>query len=64
MLHWQKDDDLAGVREPAALAKLPEAERLEWQKFWKEVEALRVNAKAEQPKKARIVNATGHRGSA
>src|SRR5262249_26295214 len=40
MGHWQKDPDLAGVRDPVALAKLPEAERLEWQRLWKEVEAL------------------------
>jgi serine/threonine-protein kinase len=37
--HWQKDPDLAGVRD-AALAKLPEAERAEWQQLWGEVEAL------------------------
>jgi Flp pilus assembly protein TadD len=48
MRHWQKDPDLAGVRDPAALAKLPEAERLEWQKFWKEVEALLAKAGAEK----------------
>jgi hypothetical protein len=31
---------LANVREPAALAGLPEAERREWQGFWREVENL------------------------
>jgi hypothetical protein len=31
---------LAGVRDPAALANLPEAERQEWQQLWKEVEGL------------------------
>jgi hypothetical protein len=31
---------LAGVRDPAALANLPEAERQEWQELWKEVEGL------------------------
>jgi serine/threonine protein kinase len=31
---------LAGVREPAALADLPEPERQEWQAFWQEVEVL------------------------
>ena len=31
---------LAGVRDPAALAGLPEAERQEWQAFWQEVEEL------------------------
>ena len=49
--HWQKDPDLAGVRDPEALAELPEAERLEWQRFWKEVEALRAKAKAEKQNK-------------
>jgi serine/threonine-protein kinase len=48
MRHWQKDSDLAGVRDPSALAKLPEAERLEWQKFWKEVETLLAKAGAEK----------------
>jgi tetratricopeptide (TPR) repeat protein len=32
--HWQEDADLAGLRDAAALAKLPEAERAEWQKLW------------------------------
>jgi hypothetical protein len=31
---------LAGVRDPAALARLPESERQEWQAFWQEVEGL------------------------
>jgi serine/threonine-protein kinase len=38
--HWQKDSDLAGVREAAALAKLSEAERAAWRKLWGEVAAL------------------------
>jgi tetratricopeptide (TPR) repeat protein/tRNA A-37 threonylcarbamoyl transferase component Bud32 len=38
--HWRKDADLAGVRDADALAKLPEAERADWQKFWAEVGAL------------------------
>jgi serine/threonine-protein kinase len=38
--HWQKDRDLAGVRERAALAKLPETERQEWTKFWADVAKL------------------------
>jgi tetratricopeptide (TPR) repeat protein/serine/threonine protein kinase len=32
--HWQADPDLAGVRGPEALAKLPEVERQPWQKLW------------------------------
>jgi hypothetical protein len=31
---------LAGVRDPAALAELPEPERQEWQALWQEVEGL------------------------
>ncbi len=38
--HWQQDADLAGVRDKEALAKLPEAERKEWQKLWADVAAL------------------------
>ena len=39
--HWWTDPDLAGVREVKELAKLPEAERKEWQRFWTDVNALR-----------------------
>lgn len=38
--HWQRDLDLAGVRASHALAKLPETERGDWQKFWREVAEL------------------------
>jgi hypothetical protein len=38
--HWQKDPDLAGLRDKAALAKLPEAERKAWDQLWTEVAAL------------------------
>jgi serine/threonine protein kinase/Flp pilus assembly protein TadD len=37
----QRDSDLAGVRDDAALAKLPEAERAEWAQFWADVGAVR-----------------------
>jgi tetratricopeptide (TPR) repeat protein len=37
--HWKEDAGLAGMRDAAALAKLPEAERAEWNKLWAEVEA-------------------------
>jgi tetratricopeptide (TPR) repeat protein len=46
--HWQQDTDLAGVRDKAALAKLPEAERKEWANFWADVAALLAKA---SPKK-------------
>jgi hypothetical protein len=38
--HSHHDTDLAGIRDPAALAKLPEAERKACQAFWAEVETL------------------------
>jgi hypothetical protein len=44
MQEWQVDRDLVGVREAEALAKLPEAERADWEKFWQEVEELRQRA--------------------
>ena len=36
--HWKVDADLAGVRDSAAVAQLPESERSEWQSLWKEVD--------------------------
>ncbi len=44
--HWQVDTDLAGVRDAAALAKLPEAERKDWQALWADVDALLKKAQA------------------
>src|SRR5262249_13370493 len=38
--HWRADPDLAGVRDKAALAKLPEAERAGWGKLWAGVDYL------------------------
>jgi hypothetical protein len=35
--HWQKDKDFASVRDVETLAKLPEAERANWQKIWADV---------------------------
>ena len=39
MQHWQQDADFARVRGDA-LAKLPEAERMQWRKLWDDVETL------------------------
>jgi serine/threonine protein kinase/Flp pilus assembly protein TadD len=36
---WQSDPDLAGVREPKALAELSGEERKAWQQFWADVAA-------------------------
>jgi tetratricopeptide (TPR) repeat protein len=38
---WQTDAVLGGVRDPAALAKLPADERADWQRLWADVAALR-----------------------
>jgi tetratricopeptide (TPR) repeat protein len=38
---WQRHPDFAGVRDEAALRKLPEAEQQAWRNFWEEVETLR-----------------------
>jgi hypothetical protein len=37
--HWKVDTDLAGVRDPDALARLTEAERAAWWALWADVEA-------------------------
>jgi serine/threonine protein kinase/Flp pilus assembly protein TadD len=49
MQQWQRDADFNGVRGPEPLARLPEAERQQWQKFWEDVAALGQRA-AEPPK--------------
>src|SRR5581483_11243639 len=35
--HWQRDPDLAGVREPEGLAALPPAEQPPWRQLWARV---------------------------
>jgi serine/threonine-protein kinase len=37
---WRTDRDLADVRDPAALAKLPDSEREEWRRLWADVAAV------------------------
>jgi tetratricopeptide (TPR) repeat protein len=44
MQHWLHDTDFTGVRDPDALAKLPEAESQEWQRLWRAVKNLRQRA--------------------
>jgi serine/threonine-protein kinase len=46
LLRWRQDGALAGVRDAAALANLPQAERAEWQKLWADVAALLKKAEA------------------
>jgi hypothetical protein len=38
--HWQEDSDLIGLRDAAALAKLPAEERAACERFWSDVAAL------------------------
>jgi len=38
--HWLSDPDLAGVRDPDAIAKLPTGEQEDWRRLWAEVERL------------------------
>jgi tetratricopeptide (TPR) repeat protein len=45
--HWQRDTDLAGVRDAAALANLPADERAAWNQLWADVAALLKQAEAE-----------------
>jgi eukaryotic-like serine/threonine-protein kinase len=40
LAHWREDPDLAGVRDPAELAKLPPEERREWERLWADAGAL------------------------
>src|SRR5262249_37978173 len=42
---WQRNADLAGLRDEGALAELPEAERETWRKLWADVEGLLGRAK-------------------
>ena len=38
--HWKADRDLAGLRDPEALAKLPADEQSACRKLWADVDAL------------------------
>ena len=40
LTYWRADPDLTGVRDPDALAQLPEDERARWQELWGEVDGL------------------------
>jgi hypothetical protein len=49
LLLWTKETALAGLREEAALAKLPLPERAACQKLWSEVQALLKKGKPDKP---------------
>jgi tetratricopeptide (TPR) repeat protein len=51
LAHWLEDPDFSHLRGQQALARLPAAERANWEKLWQEVEALRQRA-ARRPGKA------------
>jgi serine/threonine-protein kinase len=44
MKHWQRDSDLADIRDDGALAKLPAEERAACEKLWADVAAMRKKA--------------------
>jgi hypothetical protein len=46
---WKVAPNLAAIREPDTLAKLPEAERKAWTSLWAEVEALLQRARSQAP---------------
>ncbi len=48
--HWKQDGDFASLRDAEALARLPEAERADWQALWAEVDALLARAGAGKTK--------------
>jgi len=47
--HWQKDSDLAGIRDADALEKLPEVERKDWRDLWAATGSLLGKARGKQP---------------
>ena len=40
LTHWRSDPDLASLRDPAALDRLPDNERAAWQALWRDVDEL------------------------
>jgi tetratricopeptide (TPR) repeat protein len=53
MQHWLADPDFAGVRDPEALAKLPEAEQNDWRKLWADVQDLWTRTAGDSPRKVK-----------
>jgi hypothetical protein len=47
--HWKEDPDLAGIRDPEALAGLPEEEQRAYRQFWSEVDAAIAKAEGRHP---------------
>jgi tetratricopeptide (TPR) repeat protein len=51
---WLADADFAGVRGPAALARLPEAERQAWQTLWDDVATTLARARKTLPREKKV----------
>jgi hypothetical protein len=49
LINWTNDPDLAGVRDPEALTKLPSLEQKAWHDLWSEVGALLEKARGCTP---------------
>jgi hypothetical protein len=49
LTHWKKDADLAPVRDTAALAAMPTADRKTWQALWRDVDALLASVSPQTP---------------
>ncbi len=47
--HWKTDPDLAGIRKPEALKKLPQDEQKALRAFWTEIDATIKRAKTQFP---------------
>jgi hypothetical protein len=47
--HWKADPDLAGLRDPEALAKLPADEQQACRKLWADLDALLARLEGGQP---------------
>jgi hypothetical protein len=45
LAYWQQEPNFAGVRDAAALGRLPEGERQAWRALWQDVEALLTKAR-------------------
>jgi hypothetical protein len=45
LTHLLRDPDLAGVRDEAALSKLPEKERGLWREYWDEVRGAKTRSR-------------------
>jgi tetratricopeptide (TPR) repeat protein len=50
LAHWRQDPDIASVREPHALERLPENERAAWRALWRDVDEI---SKKDEPTRGR-----------